>query len=202
MVILLGKDAAPRIGGWTHPGGDWLPVCAEVRPLVPADGGPMRFAVPGSFAYSPGAEGTWEICVECVVTTTMTSTWSISSCKGKAQRESTKLSSAPVFVLERVGGGTAYPSDARQFWTVDHRVSSVYRSPTGRVERFTFDFGNANRAIEAAGGSWRPAELEGSQALTSSADADGILPHMRGLTLRGTQAENKRAGWAATVPPA
>ena len=110
--------------------------------------------MPGSYVYAMAAdggvgnlmrvvedEGDEEVLVEY-----------LSLDKTKAGR---KASKGPVFVLERVGGESAWLADPTELWTVDHLVTTVMSSSTGRVTRVKFDYAEANQEISRRGGMWR-----------------------------------------------
>ena len=126
---------------------------AAPRRLAESGGERLLTAMPGSYAYAMAADGGVgnlmrvvsdegdEVLVEYLALD-----------KTKAGR---KASRGPVFVLERQGGSNTWSADPTELWTVDHLVTKLTASASGRVTRVHFDYHGANAEIARRGGAWQ-----------------------------------------------
>ena len=148
--------------------GKWLPVvtrrpsCLVLFPraagaapkrLANADGSRAAIAMAGSYVYAM-AEGGGVGSLMRVVEDNEEDEVPVEYLALDKTKAGRKLAKGPVFVLERSQGGDVWLADPTELWTVDHLVSKLEQSKSGRVTRVLFDYEAANAEIMRRGGRW------------------------------------------------
>ena len=159
--------------------GQWLPVrthrpsClvlfpraagAAPRRLAEASGERLLTAMPGSYAYAMAADGGVGNLVRVVSDDgdgVLVEYLALD--KSKAAR---KASRGPVFILEKLGGSNTWLADPTELWTVDHLVTKLTASASGRVTRVHFEYHEANAEIVRRGGAWQEPRAGWAEAET------------------------------------